>query len=302
MLPPEAGVVVVGRSRHESAIFPFHGRPDQEVGDRRVLGQQRTVQVAGHHVAVAGSLVAVLAVVPCALGDCPQRLDARAEGGLSTVVLVAQDVSEFGGLERDIADQPLIRAVCFDIEDTDPGNDRACAGLEELSEELVETTYDQHWCALVRELPQMIGACLKIILNNQLAAVLPAAAHDDVNVLGKVVAYVVFKQLRRVAIPLDSLLGGPGSAPVTVNIHVPRVQLEDADGSFGGLCFRGHETTSTMVILASSRRIASMAVYVQKIRLGLPREPSINACRAAVMSVSTVPKRTSSYCKRRAIS
>src|SRR6478735_12000307 len=49
---------VVRLGRREGSVLAFDGGPDQEVGDGRVLGQQGTVQVAGHDVAVPGTLLA----------------------------------------------------------------------------------------------------------------------------------------------------------------------------------------------------------------------------------------------------
>src|SRR6478735_5848705 len=82
VLPGQCGVGIVRGAGYEGAIFALHGRLDQEVSQRRVLGQQRTVQVAGHDVAVAGALLAVVAVVAGALGRGAQRLDAGAQRGL----------------------------------------------------------------------------------------------------------------------------------------------------------------------------------------------------------------------------
>ena len=96
---------------------------------------------------------------------------------------------------------------------------------------------------------------------------------------GNCVADVVLEQFRRVAVPAQALGEDQGVAPVAVDVHVPRVELQDPDGSLaGGRGFLGrkfvpegelvrgfggpggHETTSTVVILDSSRRMASMAV------------------------------------------
>ena len=47
----------------------------------------------------------------------------------------------------------------------------------------------------------------------------------------ELVAHVVFEQLRRVAVPRQALLQNQGIAPVAVDVHVPRVQLQDPDGA-----------------------------------------------------------------------
>ena len=119
----------------------------------------------------------------------------------------------------------------------------------------------------------------EVVLDDELSAVLSAAADDQVHVRRERVADVVLEQFRRVAVPAQALREDQGVAPVAVDVHVPRVELQDPDGSlaggrgifgrkfvpkgqlvrgFGGL--GGHETTSTVVILDSSRRMASMAV------------------------------------------
>ncbi|MCY1226485.1 hypothetical protein D9M72_387160 [compost metagenome] len=212
------------------------------------------------------------------------------------MVFVAEDVAELGRRHRNVPDQAFVGSVGFHIQHADAGNDRSRAGFEELPEELVHPANEQHGRPGFRQFLQRGFAGEQVVLDDQLAAVLAASAHDQVDAGRELVADVVFEEFRGVAVPAQALLEYQRVAPVAVDVHVARVQLQDTDGSLA------HETTSTVVILESSRRMASIAVYVQKMRLGLPLAPWIKAARAGAISGLTAPTATSSYCSRRAMS
>ncbi|MNH25296.1 hypothetical protein D3C85_1378310 [compost metagenome] len=84
---------------------------------------------------------------------------------------------------------------------------------------------------------------------------MPATTYDDINTFRESVTGIVFLQDGRVAVPFKPALEGERITPVTVDIHITRIELEDREGAF-----IGHEIVSTEVILLSSRRKASMAV------------------------------------------
>ena len=225
------------------------------------------MQVTSHDVPVPGTLVAVTAVVAHALRGGAQRPHAAAQGCLAAVVLVAKHLPELRRGNFDVADQPLLGAVRLNIQDADARDHSACAGLEEVSEELVQPADDKHGRTVLRQVLQHTGAGLKVVLDDQLAAVLAAAAHNNVHVLRERIPHVVLKQFRGVTVPAHALLQDQGVAPVTVDVHVARVKLHHPEGALApGVFLCGtstclaQETTSTVVILDSSRRMASIAV------------------------------------------
>ncbi len=115
-----------------------------------------------------------------------------------------------------------------------PGNDRAEPGLEELPEQLVQTADHEHRGPVFGQFLQRGLAREEVVLDDELSAVLSAAADDEVHVGREGVADVVFEQLRRVAVPAQPLREDQGVAPVAVDVHVPRVELQDPDGSLAG--------------------------------------------------------------------
>ena len=80
---------------------PEHGG-EKVVGQRRVAGQDRPVQVGAHHPAVDDALRAVAPVVAVADDHPAQGLGVGTEGGDAAVVLVPGEVGEVeGGVGRD---------------------------------------------------------------------------------------------------------------------------------------------------------------------------------------------------------
>src|SRR4051812_36051682 len=58
-------------------VAPSQRQPNQVVGEKRILGQQRAVHVAAECVAVDRALGAILAIVAVARQHAPERLRAR---------------------------------------------------------------------------------------------------------------------------------------------------------------------------------------------------------------------------------
>ena len=83
---------------------------EQPVGEPRVAGQQRAVQVRAEHAAGAAALVAALAVVAEAGEDAAERLGAVVEARPAGVVLEAGQRAPLAGLElaleQHVADHP----------------------------------------------------------------------------------------------------------------------------------------------------------------------------------------------------
>ena len=242
------------------------GAGQQPVGHGRVLGQQGAVQVGADDVVDAPALGGVLAVVAVAHLHGAEGACARPQGGQAGVVLIADDRAEVLGVQGDVADEAGIAGHRMGVHEADTGDLLALGGGEAVPEELVEAADRQHRDAVGR--PRLEGGadCDQVLLDAVLTGVLAAAAHEDVDVARQLVARVVGEQLDVVALPLGAPRQYERVAPVAVDVHVPRVELEQAQVPAGGavsgvLVARGHDmTSSTSVISPRIERRASIAV------------------------------------------
>jgi hypothetical protein len=123
-----------------------------------------------------------------------------------------------------------------------------------MSELLVQPADHQHRHIVVSKCVKFRRDREQIRTDFCLARILSATAHDEIDLLGEFVARIVLEQIDAVAMPFETALQHESIAPVAVNIHVTWVELQECDR------FVVHRMTSTFVCLASSRRIASIAV------------------------------------------
>ena len=205
-----------------------YGQRDQGVGEAWVRGQDRAVQVGAEHRAGDGTLGAVVAVVAQPGADRAERLLPVAEQRGAGVVLVADDVA-VRGVEDDRADHPLGVALGGDVEDAEAGQAPALDGDEGVAEQLVHAADHQHRCAVGGQRPERVGVAGEVVLDPGLAAVLAAAADEQVRVLGQVLAGVVRRDDRLVAVPAQPGRQAAGVAQVAVDAHLARVEVDDVD-------------------------------------------------------------------------
>ena len=177
---------------------------------------------------VTAPSVPVGAVVAQPGADRAERLLARAEQRRARVVLVADDVA-VGGVEDDRADHPLGVALRGDVEDAEAGQAPALDGDEGVAEQLVHAADHQHRRAVGGQVPQHVGVAGQVVLDPGLPAVLAAAAHEQVRVLGQVLAGVVRRDDRLVAVPAQPGRQAPGVAQVAVDAHLARVEVDEVD-------------------------------------------------------------------------
>src|SRR4051794_11590208 len=117
---------------------------DEPVGEPRVLGKQRAVQVGPDHLVAAHALRTTGAVVAVALEHAAQGLRAGTEAGAAAVVLEAGQhlgtvIPEAGevDLDRDVADEPrAVLAHRADVDEPQAG-DALVAELVAVAEQLV---------------------------------------------------------------------------------------------------------------------------------------------------------------------
>src|SRR2546421_7325325 len=90
------------------ATGPPQREPDQEVGQLRVLGQERAVKVGAEDAARPDAFGSVLPVVAEAAQDPPQRLEPRSQVSPAAVVLEADQRrgldAQVRGVDQDVAD------------------------------------------------------------------------------------------------------------------------------------------------------------------------------------------------------
>ena len=224
------------------------------------------MQVGTDDVVNASTLGAVLAVVAVSHAHGAEGVRVRPQGGQAGVVLVADHRAEVLGVQGDVADEAGVAGHCMSVHEADAGDLLALGGGEAVPEELVEPADRQHGDAVAGPRLERGADLEQILLDAVLAGVLTAAAHEDVDVAGQLVSRIVGEELDVVALPLGAPRQHERVAPVAVDVHVPRVELEQAQAAVGGavggvLVARGHDmTSSTSVISPRIERRASMAV------------------------------------------
>ena len=101
-------------------------------------------------------------------------------------------------------------------------------GAELLAEQLVQATNDEHRHAVLSQRAQGVTVRVQVVLNHGLTGVLTAATQNNVNVFREGLTGVVVKNLHVKAVRLRATSQRQGVTPVAVNVHVERVQLQDA--------------------------------------------------------------------------
>ena len=225
------------------------------------------MQVGADDVVDARALGAVPAVIAVAHGHPPEGARFGTESGQPRVVLVAHDPAEILRLQGDVPDQAPAAGHGLGVEDRDAGDLPAGAGDEVAPEELVEPADDEHGHAVAGPRAQLRAAGSQVLLDALLSGVLAAAAHEEVDVLRELVAGVVGQQVDVVARPLRAARQDQGVAPVAVDVHVSRVELQQAQAPAGGALggvrvgrLAHVRASSTSVSSARWARRASMAV------------------------------------------
>ena len=225
------------------------------------------MQVGADDVVGTGALGPVPAVVAVPGAHAAEGRDPRGQRRQTGVVLVADDPAEALRLQGDVPDQAPAAGHGLGVEDRDAGDLPAGAGDEAASEELVEPADDEHGHAVAGPRAQLRAAGGQVLLDALLPGVLAAAAHEEVDVLRELVAGVVGQQVDVVARPLRAARQDQGVAPVAVDVHVSRVELQQAQAPAGGALggvrvgrLAHVRASSTSVSSARWARRASMAV------------------------------------------
>ena len=100
-------------------------------------------------------------------------------------------------------------------------------GAEFLAEQLVQATNDEHRHASLSQRAQRVTVRVQVVLNHGLTRVLTAATQNNVNIFRERLTGVVVQNLHVKAVRLRATSQRQGVAPVAVNVHVERVQLQN---------------------------------------------------------------------------
>src|SRR5665647_335950 len=222
------------------------------------------------------------------------------------MVLVADHVAECR-LQDHRADHPLGIALGGDVEDADPRKSLALDGDERVPEQLVHATDHQHRRAVSRQGAQDVGVVSQVVLDPRLPTVLAATPENEVRVRREVIARVVLMDHGFVAVPTQPAGQTTCVAEVAVDAHLAGVDVNDLDPTLAGrVAADAHAASSPNFArpyrAARSRRSVIIAVYVQKIRLGLFLYAVRKRSSATSRSGSTPATAMSSYFSRSAMS
>ena len=183
------------------------------------------------------------------------------------MILVTDHPPEILRLQGDVPDQSARPGHGFGVENGNAGDLGARARDEAVSEELVEPADDEHGHAVGGPGAQLRTPLHQVLLDALLPRVLPATAHEQIDVVRELVTRVVGEQVDVVARPLRAAGQHQGVAPIAVDVHVPRVELKQPQAPASGAIGRvqvgrlAHvRASSTSVSSARWARRASMAV------------------------------------------
>jgi len=108
--------------RAQPPASPLEGLAEQQVGQRRVAGQHRAVQVGAEHGALPGPLGGVPAVVAAAADDPAERLDAGTQDRAPAVVLEPGQQLTLPAHGHHLAHQPRAVGGGLQVEQAQPAD------------------------------------------------------------------------------------------------------------------------------------------------------------------------------------
>src|SRR6266851_5700849 len=122
--------------------------PDQVVGEMRVLGQQRTVEVRAEDGSLQAAFGVILAVVAAAHAHAAERPGFRPQVRATAVILEADEglwvkVGHVG-VDNHVADESALAGLGANVDEADAGEALAVGGQVVVAEELVAATHGQH--------------------------------------------------------------------------------------------------------------------------------------------------------------
>ena len=225
------GAVIEGRKLHFRAVTMAEGKVDEFVGERRVLGQDRPVEVGANGVAVAGTLGAIAGVVAEAADHPAERLGSRAEKGATTVVFESDDLAAVSRKDH-IADAAVgsrAGVTGFEVEDADAGDDAALMVDVAMAKELKATTDGEDGHVSFDGLADGGAFFHQVGGDATLFAVLPAADEEEIEVIRrKWVANGHVDHLAFDTTDAATVLEGDDVAAVAVDVHDVGIQMGDA--------------------------------------------------------------------------
>ena len=190
------------------------------------------MHVCADHVAEPRALGVVGAVVAGTVGvHAAQGLGVAGQEGLPGMVFVADDVAKFLAVLDQIADHAVFAAHGVRTEDTNAVEPGAVHGFEILAEQLVQAADHEHRHAVRGERTQGVRAGEQVVCDFLLPVVLSAAAENQVHMFRPRVALVVFVENRVVAVQRQPAHDGEHVAPISVDVHILRVQGHDVDAA-----------------------------------------------------------------------
>src|SRR5229473_5013352 len=230
----DLGGVIESREVRDAATL--EGSPDQVVGEVRVLGQERTVQVGPQDSTLQAAFGVVLTVVAEAHAHVPQGFGLRPEERAAAVVLETdegrgRDVGQVG-VDDDIADESALACVGADVDQADAGESLALAGLVVVAEELVAAADGENACAGGDgALERRLFVLDKVFIHERLLAVLPAAEEENVDLVHSLGRFATeLDEARLIVAPFGALEQGEDVAPIAVDVHEVGVQPADGEG------------------------------------------------------------------------
>src|SRR5260370_11183179 len=162
--------------------------PDQVVGELRVLGQQRTVEVRAEDGPLEAAFGVILAVVAEAHAHAAERPSFRPQVRTPAVILEADQGLwvETGqvGVDDHVADESALAGFGAHVDEADAGEPLAVGGLVVVAKELVAATHGEHaGAACHRALECGLLGLDEVFVHERLLAILAAAEKEDIDVV-----------------------------------------------------------------------------------------------------------------------
>jgi hypothetical protein len=233
--------------------------PEQPVGEPRVAGEERAVQIGPDRAADATALRAARAVVAEARHDATERLGARVQRRSPRMVLEAGNRPALAGnelgIEQDIADHPTLACNRVQREQADAGQLLAVPEAVEAAQQLVAAADGEHRSAARRGREQPLALVFEVARDERLLAVLAAADVEEVVRAG--LQDVVRRNglhLELVPAPRGAALEHGDVPAVGVDVQVLGIEVPDDD------LHAATQYCGTWPRWATMRRSASIAV------------------------------------------
>src|SRR5712692_1456582 len=209
--------------------------PDQVVGEMRVLGQQRTVEVRAEDGSLQAAFGVILTVVAEAHAHAAERPGFRPQVRATAVILEADEGLwvEVGhvGVDDHIADESALAGLGANVDEADAGEALAVGGLVVVAQELVAATHGQHaGAACYRALERGLLGPDELFVYQRLLAILAAAEKEDIDVLHALGGAAPQLDQPGVEVaPFGSLEQREDVAAIPVDVHEVGVQPTDRE-------------------------------------------------------------------------